>query len=328
MWFFYLPVYVCYLWYSLRARTMTFFTAANPGMFMGGFIDYSKYDVLIKIPSDLIPKTFLINETQPFEQIKSLLDNNEINYPFILKPDRGQRGFAVEIIKNETALTSYLSKYKTIHLVQEYINLPLEFGVLYYRMPNEEKGTISSVVQKIFLKIKGDGVSTLRHLIKTSERGQYYQELLEERFADQLEDVLANDEEMTLVEIGNHCKGATFFNRNNLINEQLIDTFDDISHQIDGFFFGRYDLRCASIEDLYAGKVKIVELNGTNSEPAHIYDPNMPLFKAYRFMFRHWKTIFKIGTGNHKLGVPYMPLREVYKATRHHYKRREKEVIM
>ena len=183
------------------------------------------------------------------------------------------------------------------------------------------------MVQKVFLKIKGDGKSTLRSLIKHSERGQYYQELLEARFADQIDDVLPIDEEMTLVEIGNHCKGATFFNRNSLINEQLVDTFDEISHQIEGFYFGRYDLRCASIEDLYAGKVKIVELNGTNSEPAHIYDPDMPLFKAYRFMFHHWKTIFRIGTGNHKLGVPYMPLKEAWRVTRSHYKRREKEVV-
>ena len=60
-WLFYLPVYVVYLWYSLRARTIMFFSASNPGMFMGGFVDYSKYDILKNIIGDITTFRIIVN---------------------------------------------------------------------------------------------------------------------------------------------------------------------------------------------------------------------------------------------------------------------------
>jgi hypothetical protein len=50
-----------------------------------------------------------------------------------------------------------------------------------------------------------------------------------------------------------------------------------------------------------------MELNGANSEPAHIYDPNMPLMQAYKDLITHWKTIYKISVLNNKQGIKYMP---------------------
>ncbi len=326
MWLFYLPIYAVYLWYSLRARSMTFFTAANPGMFMGGFIDYSKYEILQKIPQELVPKGFLIPEENAELSILKHIEQGDISYPFILKPDRGQRGYAVAKIDNAEALQKYLAGHSTIFILQEYISLPLEFGVLYYRYPDQERGRVNSVVQKLFLTVTGDGKSTLLELFKKSDRAQFYLEKLKKRYIDKLSNIPRNGEEIMLEEIGNHSRGTAFLNANHLINEQLIETFDHISQQIDGFYFGRYDLRTASLEDLYAGKVKIMELNGTNSEPAHIYDPNMSIFKAYAFMFGHWKTIFRIGTTNRKKGIAYMPLREAIRITRGHYRRQKVEV--
>jgi len=327
MWLFYIPVYAMYLWFSLRARSMLFFSAANPSMFMGGFVDYSKYDVLKKIPQEVVPATFLLEEENAIEEAKKIMNSGALQYPVILKPDRGQRGFAVEKIKNEAALEEYLNRYKTSIVLQEYAGLPLEFGVLYYRYPDQERGDISSVVQKLFMNVTGDGVSDLKTLFKQDERASFYYQFLCSQYKGQLDMVLPKGKNMTLVEMGNHCKGAIFSNGNHLINEKLIDTFDRISKQIDGFYFGRYDLRAASLEDLYDGKFLVVELNGANSEPAHIYDSKMPLMKAYGVMFRHWKTIFKIGTMNHKKGVPYMGLFKAINTTRQHFKRRKKEIV-
>ena len=327
MWLFYLPVYVVYLWYSLRARSLFFFNAANPGMFMGGFVDYSKFDILRKIPTKVVPKTYLIEKDNALETIKKHLQSGDINYPFILKPDRGQRGSSVEKIKDEAELESYITRNQTNHNLQEFISTSLEFGVLYYRLPNEERGNISSVVQKVFLKVTGDGISDLKTLFKNSDRAQYYLDMLHEIYAEQLDDVLEKDKEMILLEVGNHCRGATFFNANHLINDRLVDTFDQISKQIDGFYFGRYDLKVETIEDLYAGNFKVVELNGANSEPAHIYDPEMPLFKAYGYMFKHWNTIFRISMQNNKKGYPFMKNSEGIAYVRNHYKRRKLETV-
>lgn len=326
-WLFYTPVYILYLWYSLRARSMIFFSATNPSMYMGGFVDYSKYDILMKIPDAVVPKTVLLETENALEEAKSEIQAGNFQYPLILKPDMGERGFGVQKIDNEEELERYFSNFKTKTLLQEFVDLPLEFGVLYYRYPDEDRGHVSSVVMKSFLTVVGDGKSDLQTLFQQSERAQYYEHLLLKQYKDRLDEVLPDGESLVLEEIGNHSRGTMFLNKNDLINDQLVDAFDRISKDIDGFYFGRYDLRVASIEDLYKGNIQVMELNGANSEPAHIYDPNMPLFRAYRFLFRHWKTIFTIGRLNHKKGVPYMKSFKGIKVVREHFKRRKKEVV-
>jgi hypothetical protein len=90
----------------------------------------------------------------------------------------------------------------------------------------------------------------------------------------------------------------------------LSKSFDEISKQIEGFYFGRFDLRCGSIEDLYSGNIKIVELNGCGAEPAHIYDPEFKLFNAVGVLLTHWRQIFEIARENHKRGVPFASFKE------------------
>ena len=119
--------------------------------------------------------------------------------------------------------------------------------------------------------------------------------------------------EIVLNTIGNHCLGTKFINGEEYINGKLHATFDQISKQIEGFYFGRYDLRCASIEDLYEGKIKIVELNGCGAEPAHIYQPGYSLRKALGVMYHHWKNLFTISMQNHKRGVKFMSSKEGWK---------------
>src|SRR5258708_36291978 len=101
-----------------------------------------------------------------------------------------------------------------------------------------------------------------------------------------------------------------FLNANNLINEKLSTSFDQISKHVKGFYFGRYDLRCASLEDLENGKVKIVELNGCGAEPAHIYHPGASLWKGIRTLIEHWNNMYRISKENHRLGAPYLSFRE------------------
>ena len=67
------------------------------------------------------------------------------------------------------------------------------------------------------------------------------------------------------------------------------------------------------MEDLYTGQnIKIMELNGANSEPAHIYDPKMPILKAYRFLFNHWSNLYQISVRNHENGINYIGQRYAF----------------
>ena len=110
--------------------------------------------------------------------------------------------------------------------------------------------------------------------------------------------------------IGNHCLGTKFINSNALISEKLSASFDRISHQIEGFYFGRFDLRAASYDDLEKGKVQIVELNGCGAEPAHIYHPGYSFWRAVGVLIRHWHDIYVISRMNHAMGAQYITFTE------------------
>ena len=84
-----------------------------------------------------------------------------------------------------------------------------------------------------------------------------------------------------------------------MIDKQLERIFDDIANNIEGFHYGRYDLRVASLEDLYRGEnIRILELNGVNADPAHIFDNRHGLFNSVRDLYKHSRLIGKIARKN------------------------------
>jgi RimK-like ATP-grasp domain len=304
------PLIIYWLWLSLRARSLLFFSASNPTIVLGGMLGESKYDVLNLIPDQYKPKTILIREPATKEYVLKQIHVNGFSFPLIFKPDLGERGFMVKKITTETQVESYINTLKKDFLIQEFLDLPVELGVFYTRMPDEPSGYVNSVVVKDMLTVTGDGKSTLQELIIDKPRAKLQWEKLKAAHADKLNTILLSEEAFVLNAIGNHSLGTIFLNGEYLINEKLSATFDHISKQIDGFYFGRYDLRCASIEDLYEGKIKIMELNGCGAEPAHIYQPGFSLWKAFGILFTHWKNIFRISMQNHKRGIPFTSWQE------------------
>ena len=306
-WFFYIPIYLKYFWMSFKAGSLSFFTASNPLMEFGGFMDYSKFNVLKAIDKKYLPVTEFFKKANKAIILKRMQDAN-LSYPIILKPDIGERGFGVEKIDSEIDLTNYFQKYGAVSglILQEYINYTLELGIMYSRKASEEKGQITSIVMKEFLTITGDGEHTIEELILSDKRTSFYIESLTELYGEGMQVILPNGKDKELVAIGNHSRGTTFLNANHLINDKLITVFDEISLPINGFHFGRYDLRVSSIEDLNNGKnIKIMELNAAASEPAHIYDPNMSLKNAYQYLFKHWNRLYEISVENHENGNAY-----------------------
>ncbi len=276
---------------------------------MGGMFGESKHDVLKKIPVDLIPKTFLVRQPVSPEEVIDLI-GIQFRYPVIFKPDIGERGYMVKRINASADVHHYMRKMKFDFLIQELVDLPIEAGVFYRRYPDEERGKVTSVVLKEMLSVVGDGSSTLKQLIFKSDRSKLQWKTLEETYRDRLQEVLPAGCRMEIVSIGNHCLGTRFINGNHLINEKMHDAYDAIAQRIDGFYFGRFDLRCNSVDDLVAGNVRILELNGCGAEPAHIYDPGFSLFSAVSTLVAHWRAIFDIAQQNRKRGYRYLPLRE------------------
>jgi hypothetical protein len=277
---------------------------------MGGMFGESKFDVLKKIPEHYTPKTILISLPASRDVVIKTIQQHGFQLPVIFKPDLGERGFMVSKIETESDIDAYLSKSRIDFLVQELVDLPLEYGIFYTRFPNEQNGYVTSIVIKEMLTAIGDGKSTLQELILANDRAKLQWVTLKEVYSDRLNKILPPGKTVELVSIGNHCLGTKFLDGSHLITPELSETFDSISKQINGFYFGRFDLRCASLNDLYKGNIKVMELNGCGAEPAHIYHPGYSLHKAMGVLFGHWRNIFIIARENTKRGVPYTPFKD------------------
>lgn len=314
--FFYIPVYLYWFYLGFRAKSIFFFSASNPGIKNGGMIAASKKSILDKIPIQYIPKTCLIAAPANIQRVEEGMNQLGLNYPVIFKPDLGERGWKVERISTPKKVSDYLNIFNGDLQIQEYIDLPFEAGVFYYRFPGEEMGTVSSIVVKELLFVLGDGKSTLNQLILKKPRARIQFEKLKIIWEAEWENIPPKGKRVELQPIGNHNRGTAFLNGNHLINEELIKSFDSISKQIDGFYYGRYDVRCKDEEALNRGEVMIMELNGAASEPAHIYQSGYPILKAYKSLFHHWKVMYRISIANHKRGVKYTPFKEGWLALR------------
>lgn len=316
IWMVYFPVSFYYLYLAFKARSLFFFSAANPSIETGGMFFESKWKIFELIPQAYYPQTIFIDAHDSFEKIKEKMENEKIGFPIITKPDRGERGWGVQKINNLNELETYKGIAHIDFLIQSYIDYPLELSVFYYRNPSKKTGTITSVALKKLLSVKGDGVSTVEQLIVENNRAYLQLNKLKANHKIDLNKVLQKDEEIVLVPYGNHVLGAMFIDYNHIIEKKLIDTFDKISTSIDGFYFGRFDLRCNSLEDLKNGtNIAILELNGSGAEPAHIYDPQFSFLKAQKVLAEHYKMMFEAATVNHKNGVDYMTY-SLFKETR------------
>ncbi|OIN57519.1 hypothetical protein BLX24_19965 [Arsenicibacter rosenii] len=307
----YIPVFIYWLWLSLRARSFFFFSASNPSIETGGLMGESKWDILKNINPAFLPQTLFVSVADTSAETLEFMVRSRFRFPVIAKPDVGERGWRVEKINTADELKDYFLSAPGDFLIQDYVDEPLEFGVFYYRFPGKTQGVVSSIVQKEFLSIRGDGQTSIGDLILQNSRAVLQRKALAEKFGTKLHEVLGNGQELQLVAIGNHSRGTKFLNAGSLISPHVTRLFDSISRDVDGFYFGRYDIRCRSINDLSTGEhLRILELNGAGAEPAHIYHPGFPLWRAWQVLLFHWKILFQISQENHRRGHAYMTLSE------------------
>jgi len=88
----------------------------------------------------------------------------------------------------------------------------------------------------------------------------------------------------------------------------LTEIINAICGRINGFYFGRLDIRYSNWDDLRKGNnFYIIEVNGAGSEPTHIYDPSHSIFFAWKEIIRHWNILWDISRQNHRHNkIPYL----------------------
>ncbi len=322
-WMFYPPVAIYCLWLSIKYRSFTLPTASNPGIFSGGFVGESKITTLSELIATSPQFTAVAESVRGSTVEERLASINEIcrergfSYPFILKPDVGQRGVGVKLIRNEKQAFDYLKQTSAPLIVQRYAEGPREIGIFYYRFPHESRGHIFAITEKIFPTLTGDGRSTISELIWNDCRARFVADKYLGRLCGREHEILPGGEALKLVEAGNHAQGCIFRDGMHLCTPELTQSIDAISQKLTEFYIGRYDIRYSSEADLRAGKnFQIIELNGAASEATSIYDARKSLFDAYRTLFQQWDLVFAIGATNRSRGCSSTRLSLVWKKWR------------
>ncbi len=324
-WLFYLPALAYVIWLGIRHRSLTLFTAANPALPDGGVVGESKIGIQrgLAHAEHMLPKTEFLPIAQSLGErlatAREFLRREGLPYPVLLKPDVGERGDGVEVIRSDAELEEYLAGAKRDVLLQEYVTGE-EYGVFYYREPGQERGQIFAITGKRLQSVAGDGVRTLEELILDDDQAVCQASLFLRRHEARLDDIPAAGQEIPLGDLGNHCQGARFSDGTALATPELLDVIDRVSRGYQGFYVGRYDVRVPSAEDFQAGRnLKIIELNGVTSEATNIYDPKNSFWSAYGTLFEQWRIIFRIAAANRRAGVRPTPLHRLLGRIVRHY---------
>jgi D-alanine-D-alanine ligase-like ATP-grasp enzyme len=295
---------------------MTLPTLAVPAITAGGLCCESKSEVLTLLGPDgrslLAPYTsFAVNQKSDgdVQAARAALAQAGLSFPIVAKPDVGRRGTGIRVVRDPGQLDRYLKRFPRGQrvMLQQLVPHQGEAGVFYVRMPGERRGRIISLTLKYFPHVIGDGYSTLRELILADPRAGRISRVYFRRLARDLDRIPANGEQVQLVFMGNHCKGAIFRNGAAYLTEEMHARFDRIAKEMPGFNFGRFDVRFRSLDDLRRGAgFTILEINGAGSEATHIWDRDTTVRDAYAALRRQVRSAFEIGSMHRRVGLKPM----------------------
>ena len=321
----YIPIAPVWVWYIIRSGTPWFFTPSNPTLTFGGFEGEGKKEMYEQLPPDSYPHTIYIQPDTHIDILEKQITDAGFTYPFIVKPNVGMMGFMFRKISNAEQLKKYHETISIEYLVQEMVDYGLEVSAFYYRMPNEEKGTISGFLKKESAYIIGDGTSSVETLMRQHEGIRFKMEEMLVKHDAYRNNVLPEGEKYFLSYASNRSQGGKLIGLDHEIDDQLQQLLDGFSRHTGKFYYGRYDIKCSSVEDLKKGKnYSILEFNGAGAGTQHVYANDYSLWQAMGIILTHWKMLFRISRYNHKQGVRYWGLLKGWQ----HLKAAKKNLMM
>lgn len=325
VWAVYPPVFLAALGFAWRHRLPTAFTAANPGMPAGGLVGESKWEIYRRLglgdparPADpFLPRTALLPATNPDREgaVARFRAEHGLDWPLVLKPDVGQRGDGVAVVRSDEEVRAYLARATGDVLVQQWVPGE-ELGVFYVRRPGAETGELFGITHKVPLDVYGDGRDTLETLILRHDRAVCLAPYHLQAHHHRLGEVPRQGERVRLQELGTHSRGSVFLDEPELGTPALLAAVDRIARDFEGgFWFGRLDLRAPTLEHLRRGEgFYVIEMNGVGSEATHVYDPRTPLTRGWRVLTEQWRLAFEVGAANARAGAPLTPLPALVRA--------------
>ena len=322
LWITYSPVIIYLILRGICSGSFSHFLAVNPGLAFGGLVEYSKTAMLKYIPPKYLPANHYFPRPPAVREVEAIMETLAITYPVFLKPDTGERGYGVAKLANRNALEHYLRNAGGALILQACIDYAHEYGIMLVKDPESATVSITSVVVKEALSVVGDGMTTLAALVWQGERTRYHQKILQNLHRTNMEEIIPRGERRILMDIGNHSRGSTFRDGRRLISPELHAAFSPLMDCIPGFYLGRFDVKAEDPQALLAGNFTILEINGVNSEPAHIYGLN--LFAAWAGLLRHWQAVSTISKMNMRKGCRPASCSQLLRAVWQRHRRQQK----
>lgn len=306
----------------LRGGRTLDFLLCNPSMPLSGFAMESKGNILDSF-SPPRPEKIRIADYRRFTPIEGeaavTAFAEKHGWPLVLKPDIGERGRGVMVVRDEEEARRWLVAHPDCSgLVQEHIP-GVEVGIHWARRPGEQRGQITSLARKRPQHLTGNGRDSIEQLLLQDRRAAAMAKHFLKQFGLRLSEIPPPGEKIILTELGTHCLGAIFEDARQSITPALSATLDEVGASFEGFHFGRYDIRLPSEDDLKNGEgLVILELNGVTGEPAHIYQPNYPLRLGLRDLREHYQLASRIGQELREQGQPPASWKELFAVVREH----------
>jgi len=325
---FYAPMILYWLWLSLKHGGFTLPTAANTGFEFGGWIGESKEAALSKAGHHaqryIAPFASFVRDGDCdldacVRAAVLQAAKRGLSFPLVAKPDKGCRGAGVRRVRNENELARYVAEFPMGEriMLQALVDHEAEAGVFYVRKPGEKCGRIFSLTLKYFPYVYGDGRSTVGELIARDPRAGVLKDIYLPRHAGRRDLILKPGEPYRIAFAGSHSRGTIFRNGNRYVTDAMTRAFDCIAKDIDGFHFGRFDVRFSSIDELQEGRgFTILECNGVGAEATHIWDRKTTLREAYRTLMQQYALMWEIGAENARRSARPTPFWEFIRAWR------------
>ncbi len=310
-WLICIPLTLQWLWLSLRYRSVSLPSAANPAITAGGLVGEGKLEYFNGMGALARAATapycaLSTHGPHSAASLQELMRASGLEFPIVAKPDLGLCGYGVRLVADLSQLQAYVAAFPAGEMVvlQRYLAQTGEAGIFYVRDPFTGVGRITGLALRYFARVVGNGQHNISELMAADSRTRRAAACPQHECQLAGERVPAPGEVVRLATIGASRVGGLYRDGAACITAQLNTAIDAIARDMPDFHFGRFDVRFETLDTLRAGlDFSIMEINGAGAEAIEAWDPDTNWLAAFRIIFAKQRLLFAIGNAQRSLGV-------------------------